>query len=151
MIPISRSGREDAKAILDLQKLAYQSEAQFYNDFTIPPLVQTLEHLEAEYQTHVILKTVMNGVIIGSVRAYDENGTCHIGRLIVHPAHQNKGIGRQLMSRIEEEFGHCMRFELFTGSKSTKNIAYYRKLGYQIFRYERLNDSVEFAFLEKNR
>jgi hypothetical protein len=33
----------DAEEILALQKLAYQSEAEIYNDFGIPPLVQTLE------------------------------------------------------------------------------------------------------------
>jgi ribosomal protein S18 acetylase RimI-like enzyme len=151
MITISRSGREDAKAILDLQKLAYQSEAQLYHDFFIPPLVQTLDNLETEYETHVFLKLVMNGVIIGSVRAYEENGTCHIGRLIVHPAHQNKGLGKRLMDRIETAFPDSTRFELFTGSKSGKNLSLYQKLGYHIFRYGKLNDAVEFAYLEKCR
>lgn len=151
MITISRSGREDAKAILGLQKLAYQSEARLCNDFFIPPLVQSLENLETEYQTHVILRLVKDGVIIGSVRAYDENGTCHIGRLIVHPDHQNKGLGKQLMDRIETEFPGSTRFELFTGSKSGKNLAFYQKLGYHIFRYGKLNDAVELAFLEKSR
>jgi ribosomal protein S18 acetylase RimI-like enzyme len=151
MITISRSDREDAKAILDLQKLAYKSEAQLYNDFFIPPMVQTLENLETEYQTHVILKVVKEGRIIGSVRAYDENRTCHIGRLIVHPDHQNKGLGKQLMNRVEEAFSGSLRFELFTGSKSGKNLSFYQKLGYQIFRYEKLNDAIEFVYLEKSR
>jgi hypothetical protein len=31
----------DYEEILDLQKLAYQSEAIIFNDFTIPPLTQT--------------------------------------------------------------------------------------------------------------
>jgi ribosomal protein S18 acetylase RimI-like enzyme len=151
MISISRSGREDAKAILDLQKLAYKSEAQLYNDFFIPPLVQTLENLEKEYETHVILKVVKEGMIIGSVRAYEENGTCHIGRLIVHPDHQNKGLGKQLMDRIETAFPDSTRFELFTGSKSAKNLALYQKLGYRISRYDKPGGAVEFAYLEKSR
>jgi hypothetical protein len=33
----------DAEEILALQKLAYQSEAEIYNDFGISPLVQILE------------------------------------------------------------------------------------------------------------
>jgi hypothetical protein len=35
----------DAEEILDLQRLAYESEARFYEDWTIPPLTQTLEQL----------------------------------------------------------------------------------------------------------
>jgi ribosomal protein S18 acetylase RimI-like enzyme len=151
MITITRSDRNDAKAILELQKLAYLSEAQFYHDSSIPPLVQSLANLESEYQTHVFLRAIRNGEIIGSVRAYEKDRTCHIGRLIVNPDHQNKGIGKQMMNRIEEEFSDSLRFELFTGSRSGKNLAFYQKLGYRIFRYGKLNDMIEFAYLEKIR
>ena len=47
---IERAKIEDAKEILDLQKLAYQSEAEIYNDYTIPPLTQTLEEMEPHGQ-----------------------------------------------------------------------------------------------------
>ena len=40
---------DDAQEILALQKLAYQSEAEIYNDFTIPPLHQTLDEIKAEF------------------------------------------------------------------------------------------------------
>jgi hypothetical protein len=43
---------QDADAILALQKLAYQSEAAIYADYTIPPLTQTLEELKAEFDDH---------------------------------------------------------------------------------------------------
>ncbi len=39
---IERAIISDAEEILSLQKLAYRSEAEIYNDFNIPPLVQTL-------------------------------------------------------------------------------------------------------------
>lgn len=42
---ITAASPADAAAILALQKLAYQSEARLYNDFSIPPLLQTLEEL----------------------------------------------------------------------------------------------------------
>ena len=151
MITFLRSERSDAKEILELQKLAYQEEARIYHDFFIPPLVQPLADLEDEYGTHLFLKVLWHRQIIGSVRAYTKDGTCHIGRLIVHPDHQDRGIGTQLMHRIEAEFPDCHRFELFTGTRSEKNLGLYRKLGYRIFRYEKLNDNVELAYLEKVR
>jgi hypothetical protein len=55
-IEISRATHEDAVEILSLQKLAYQSEAQIYNDWTIPPLLQTAEEIKDEFNTHVFLK-----------------------------------------------------------------------------------------------
>ena len=39
----------DAAAILDLQHLVYQSEAALNDDYTIPPLTQTLPELEADF------------------------------------------------------------------------------------------------------
>ena len=39
---IEQATIEDAQEILALQKLAYTSEAEIYNDFTILPLHQTL-------------------------------------------------------------------------------------------------------------
>ena len=34
---------QDAEEILALQKLAYRSEAEIYEDYSIAPLIQTLE------------------------------------------------------------------------------------------------------------
>jgi hypothetical protein len=47
---ITKADKSDLKQILDLQYLAYQSEARLINDFTIPPLKQTSEEIEQEYQ-----------------------------------------------------------------------------------------------------
>ncbi|NJL72790.1 MAG: GNAT family N-acetyltransferase, partial [Candidatus Competibacteraceae bacterium] len=86
---------------------------------------------------------------IGSVRARAEAGTCHIGRLIVHPDRQNQGIGRQLMAAIEARFPEAQRFELFTGDRSGKNLGLYAKLGYREFKREPLGDRVTLVYLEK--
>jgi len=40
-IPITKAIADDLQEILDLQKLAYTSEAELYEDFTIQPLRQT--------------------------------------------------------------------------------------------------------------
>ena len=61
---------EDAEAILTLQRLAYQSEAAIYDDFTIPPLTETLEDLTARFHDRRFLKAVEDGQIVGSVRGF---------------------------------------------------------------------------------
>jgi ribosomal protein S18 acetylase RimI-like enzyme len=147
---IERASVKDAAEILALQKLAYQSEAAIYDDYTIPPLRQTVEKMSADLQNQVVLKTVVEGRIVGSVRAYERDGTCYIGRLIVRPDSQNQGLGTQLMHAIEAAFSDAERFELFTGNKSERNLYLYRKLGYAAFREQQLTDVVSLVYLEKH-
>jgi ribosomal protein S18 acetylase RimI-like enzyme len=141
---------EDAVEILALQKLAYQSEAAIYNDYSLPPLVQTLEDLVSDFQKQIVLKFVIDGQIIGSVRGVVRDGTGYISRLIVHPVYQHRGIGTRLMQSIEEQLGPVPRYELFTGHKSENNLRLYQKLGYRIFHTAPVNDQLSFVYLEKN-
>lgn len=70
---IECSVQEDLKALLDLQKLAYQSEAELCNDYTIPPLTQTYESICEDFSNMEMLKAVdENDNIVGSVRAYEK-------------------------------------------------------------------------------
>ena len=99
---IEKAKFEDLQEILDLQYLAYQSEAQLFDNPNIPPLKQTLQEVQGEYQSGTILKVSdENGGIIGSVRAHVMDGTVYIGKLIVHPQKQGQGIGTKLLLAIE--------------------------------------------------
>jgi GNAT superfamily N-acetyltransferase len=142
---------DDAAAILALQKRAYESEARLYDDWNLPPLTQTLDSLQAEYAGSMVLKvTDAGGLVVGSVRARESGGTCHIGRLIVAPELQGLGLGTRLMREIE---ARCLltRFELFTGSRSAGNIRLYERLGYRHFREQTLSPAVTLVFMEKSR
>ncbi|MBN1812194.1 MAG: GNAT family N-acetyltransferase [Anaerolineae bacterium] len=140
---------DDAQDILELQKLAYQSEAALYDDYSIPPLTQTLEQMQADMRQQVVFNAVLDGKNVGSVRGYLRRGTCYIGRLIVHPNLQNQGIGQALLSTIEKHFHLAHRFELFTGDRSERNLYLYTKCGYTVFRSEQLTGKTTIVFLEK--
>lgn len=139
---------EDLEAILQLQYTAYQSEAAIHNDYAIQPLRQTIEELTEEYNKSVILKAVLDGEIIGSVRAYADGDTVYIGKLMVHPDHQGKGLGKCLLAAIEGKL-HRKRFELFTSCKSDRNLSLYEKSGYKRFREETDEVGIKFVYLEK--
>lgn len=145
---VDMAANSDLEEILQLQKLVYQENAIRCNDFYIPPLTQTLEELKKEAEGSIILKIVEDRMIVGSVRAFEKDGNCYIGRLIVHPDYQNKGLGKKLMKAIEKCF-RGTRYELFTGNLDEKNITFYEKLGYQRFREEKLHDGLRFIYLEK--
>lgn len=146
---VERANMDDSGQILALQRLAYISEAELYNNFSIPPLTETIDKLENDIAEKVVLKVVLNNQIIGSVRGFEKDGTCHVGRLMVHPDFQNRGIGRLLLKEIEILFSSVERFELFTGDKSEKNLFLYQKVGYKIFKRKKVSAELELIFLEK--
>jgi GNAT superfamily N-acetyltransferase len=148
MIKISKANLDDLEAILQLQYVAYQSQALIYPDFTIQPLTQTLDEVIAEYHRGVILKAVSNGEIIGSVRAYADGDTVYIGKLMVHPNYQGKGLGKRLLSSVESVL-HRKRFELFTGYKSEGNLRLYEVAGYTRFKEETDAVGIVEVYLEK--
>jgi ribosomal protein S18 acetylase RimI-like enzyme len=148
-IAIIQARQEDAPHILELQKLAYQSEAELYHDPAIQPLTQTLPEVLQEFESNLILIAIHEGKLAGSVRGRLENGTCYIGKLMVHPQYQNQGLGSRLMQEIETLFPQASRFELFTGHLSQKNLYLYQKLGYQAFREQIINPQLRLIYLEK--
>ena len=146
---IERADRKDLEEILKFQYTVYQSEAQLFGGKKIPPLTQTLEEVEAEYDKGVILKMITeDGKIIGSVRATEENGTVHVGKMMVHPDQQHKGYGKRLLLSMEKYYPG-KRFELFTSTRSVANIRLYEKLGYEAFETKAVDDELEFVYMRK--
>jgi ribosomal protein S18 acetylase RimI-like enzyme len=146
---VTTTVKEDLQEILNLQYSAYQSEAVLVGDPNIQPLTQTYEEIEKEFESGIFLKSVNeNNEIIGSVRAFSENETLHIGKLMVRPDLQRNGIGTALLREIEIRYPH-KRYELFTSAKSENNIRLYEKAGYTIFKKTDVSDNLTFVYFEK--
>lgn len=146
---ILQACESDLKEILSLQYAAYRSEAELLKKPDIPPLTQTLFDLQAEFDKQIFLKTVDNtGKIVGSVRFFSEGDTVYVGKLIVRPEFQNRGIGTNLLLEVEKIFPN-KRYELFTSNKSRKNISLYERLGYKIFAEKIIAKDLTFVYLEK--
>jgi len=146
---IYKANYEDLPEILRLQQLAYQSEAALFGNQDIPPLKQTLDEVIEEYNNGIILKMVTeNNIIIGSVRAKENNGTVYIGKLMVHPDYRGHGYGTKLLKEIERTFPR-KRYELFTSTRSMDNIQLYNKIGYKAFNQKTVNDELILVYMEK--
>lgn len=149
-VEITKASFADLKTILVLQKQAFLSEADIYNDFDIsPPLLQTLKELTKEFSESIILKAVLGDFIVGSVRGFQVDETVFIKRLIVNPNYQNQGIGTKLMKSIEDSFKNNKRYELFTGHKSKRNLHLYQKIGYKEFKRIPIHENLTMIYLEK--
>lgn len=146
---ICRATENDLPDILDLQYLAYQSEAALFGSKDIPPLKQTLDELTDEFNNGVILKLMTeDNTIIGSVRANLKDETAYIGKLMVYPDYRHKGFGSKLLTEIENYFPKT-RYELFTSTKSLDNIRLYQNNGYEIFDQKEINDELVFVYMQK--
>lgn len=135
-IQIAKAEPTDAEEILRIQKLAFQSEAEIHSNFNIPPLVQTLESVYNDFSSFDFYKALLEGKIVGVIKVQLVNKhKLWIGRLVVDPEYQNRGIGKFIMLEIERKYKFVKIYELFTGEKSSRNIRFYKSLGYQITEY----------------
>ncbi|WP_395106886.1 GNAT family N-acetyltransferase [Actinomadura sp. SCN-SB] len=149
---IERAALADAGEILTVQRAAYVAEAQLYGDPFIPPLVESLEQLRKLLggDDAVVLKAVVDGRLVGAVRAQFSDRTCLVGRLVVAPDMQGRGIGRRLMEALEREAADradaCV---LFTGHLSEGNLRLYRRLGYGETHRERVAAHLTLVHMRK--
>lgn len=145
---ICKAKEDDLAGILDLQRLAYQTEAERLGSYDIPPLRQTLEQMYAEYQKGLFLKAIHENALVGSVRGWMQDGTLYIGKLMVHPVHRRQGLGTRLLLEMEARCP-AARYELFTSSESQDNLRLYEQLGYRRCRTEQVSPELTFVYLHK--
>lgn len=146
---IERAEVDDLPDILALQHLAFISEAELFGTRDIEPLTATLDDLLQEYRKCVVFKMVYKNTIIGSVRVKTDADSVYIGKLMIHPDYQRQGLGTKLLLELEHFFPD-RRYELFTSTRSVKNIRLYEKLGYRRFKEHQVTGELIFVYLEKN-
>ncbi|MEW1847620.1 GNAT family N-acetyltransferase [Nonomuraea angiospora] len=144
---IERATTADAGEILTVQRAAYVSEAQLYGDPYIPPLIESLEQVRKIIEGAVVLKALDAGRVIGAVRGQVSGTTCLVGRLVVAPDHQGRGIGTALLTALHEAVPEAQAFDLFTGHLSEANLKLYRRLGYRETSRERMDDHLTLIHL----
>lgn len=149
-VRIERAGVADAGQILTAQRAAYVTEAQRHGDPFLPPLVESLDQLRKAIGESIVLKATAGARLVGAVRGRFNDRTCLVGRLVVVPDLQGRGIGSALLRAIEAEAaGRADACVLFTGHLSDGNIRLYRRLGYAETHRERVADHLTIVHMRK--
>ncbi|MFA5844185.1 MAG: GNAT family N-acetyltransferase [Coriobacteriia bacterium] len=146
---IERAGPEDAAAVLAVQLLAFGQVALEYSVDDLPPLRETVETVREAILRHVVLKATEDGLVVGAVRGQVSGATCHVGRLVVRPDHEGRGVATALMHALEEAVGDVARLELFTGDRSERALSLYGRLGYREYDRRPAGPGVDLVYLEK--
>jgi len=134
--------------LLTLQRAAYVTEAQLYDDVRLPALVQTPDELADELAQSSCLAALAGSRLVGAVRTRERDGVLHVGRLVVAPDLQGRGIGTRLLLAAERSTT-LPRAALFTGARSTANLRLYRRHGYVETAREPVRPGLELVHLVK--
>jgi GNAT superfamily N-acetyltransferase len=140
---------EDAGEILTVQRAAYVSEAQLYGDPFLPPLVESVDQVRRAVETATVLVARDTGRIVGAVRGRLSGTTCMVGRLVVAPDAQGRGVGGMLLAALHDEIVSALAFDLFTGHLSEGNLRLYRRHGYRETRRERMSDHLTLVHMRR--
>lgn len=146
---IMSAERADAQEILELQRIAFESEAVLYNDRNIAPLSESVESLRRDFDNHIVLKATLRDRIVGTIRATEVDGCCVLRKMSVLPEYQGRWLGVRLMREMEKRFPGVRKFLLFTGYRSERNIGLYLRLGYKVTHLEDRSPEVSLVHMEK--
>jgi len=124
----------DAPEIMTLQRACWVQEALANDVLAIPALTESLEEVQAWSQDWTTFVLRSRDRLVGGVRGRrSRSGAWDIGRLMVAPDLQGRGLGRLLLEHIEHAAPKGTTvFRLFTGARSEANLRMYRKAGYRL-------------------
>jgi tRNA (guanine37-N1)-methyltransferase len=123
----------DAGELFVLQRACWVQEAHDNPGVRIPALHESLEDVQEWIGQGVVLIVRAADRLVGAVRATRRGDAWDIGRVMVAPDLQGRGLGRLLLERIEEAApADVTSYELFTGAGSLRNQRMYKKAGYRL-------------------
>jgi tRNA (guanine37-N1)-methyltransferase len=134
-LEIRPATRADAGELFTLTRACWLQELWANPEVVIPALEESFDDAirgVAEWTTFVARA---GGRIVGSTRGrLAGDGTVwDVGRVMVAPDLQGRGLGRYLLELIEAAAPpEVTSYELWTGAKSVENIRMYKKAGYRL-------------------
>lgn len=126
----------DAGEIYTLQRACWLQELEVNPGVEIPALTESLDDVRrglGEW-TVLVVREPASGRLLGAVRGkVDHRGEWDIGRIMVAPDLQGRGLGRELLELIEEAAPtEVTSYVLFTGAGSAANLRMYKKAGFRL-------------------
>ncbi len=129
----------DAGELFTLQRACWLQELEVNPGVEIPALRESLDEVRrwlGEW-TVLVAREPTSGRLVGAVRGRvtgdGEHQDWDLGRIMVAPDLQRRGLGRQLLELIQEVSPpQVQTFSLFTGAGSRRNIAMYKKAGFRL-------------------
>ncbi len=140
---------QDVPALLELQRKAFGPLCEELGWEDAPILSESLEYLYEEFSQCMTLKVENEeGVIVGSVHGKVNDGSLYIGRLMVQPEYQQRGIGKRLFQEIQSRLPH-RRTWLCTCQQVRPPYEFYLREGFRPYQSEIVGPGLTWVYMEK--
>ncbi len=131
-VELRLANRGDAAELLTLQRACWVTEAQLNDALHLPALTESLDDVIAGLDLWSTWVLRVGGRLVGSVRAGLRGDSWEIGRLMVAPDLQGRGVGKRLLDLAESSAPpEATRLSVFTGAASVSNLRMYKRAGYR--------------------
>jgi tRNA (guanine37-N1)-methyltransferase len=125
----------DAGELYTLQRACWLQELEANPGVEIPALRESLDDVRTglgEWTVRVA-REPSSGRLVGAVRGRVEHGEWDIGRVMVAPDLQGRGLGRALLELVEGLApAEVSTYVLYTGAGSSDNLRMYKKAGFRL-------------------
>jgi tRNA (guanine37-N1)-methyltransferase len=133
VLDVRLATRADAGELFTLTRACWLQELWANPGVVIPALEESFEdalHGLDEWTTFIAR---VGGRLVGSARGRLRGEVWSVGRIMVAPDLQGRGLGRHLLELVERAApDDATSYELFTGAESVDNIRMYKKAGYRL-------------------
>jgi tRNA (guanine37-N1)-methyltransferase len=128
-------GPADAGELMTLQRACWVPEQRANPALDMDTLTEDIDDVRAWTGAGTVLVLRSSGRLVGAVRGRQVGDHWYVDRLMVAPDLQGRGLGRELLRRIEESAPAGLdTVRLSTGAGSKRNLRLYRKAGYRVER-----------------
>lgn len=121
---------DDVELLRQLAAGAFQEDYELYG--SKPPGIETSDWHEALSKTGHYFKILYEGEVAGGIGLISEGSAqMEVKIFFIDERFQGKGIGSQVMFKIETEYANVNKWRLVTPYKAFRNHHFYEKLGYR--------------------
>ncbi|EFH83701.1 GNAT family N-acetyltransferase [Ktedonobacter racemifer] len=135
---------QQAQRLLEVQRAAYLVEAKLIGSSAIPALQEDLEALQNSDE--IFYGCWIDGELAGAISYKREGSLLDIYRLVVHPSYFRRGIGKALVSFVEEVEEGIERIIVSTGARNLPAKRLYEVLGFSEIGERGHTGTVDYAF-----
>jgi tRNA (guanine37-N1)-methyltransferase len=132
-LDVSPATRGDAGELFTLTRACWLQELWANPGVRIPALEESFDDFLGSFDDWTTFVARAGGRLVGSSRGRAEGDVWDVGRVMVAPDLQGRGLGRYLLTLVEEAApAEVTSYQLFTGAGSVDNIRMYKKAGYRL-------------------